>query len=201
MDKVKVLGGEADLTDEDEVIFWGDIVLSEDERSVLALGPKFMVVSGLDREEMLVEENATMTKVRWHRRKLGVEGLSGRQEDCELERESDSEKTAREMEEAEMRDVLSTDGCCLDMRRKRATDMHGNRSVLMPGPERPIVEAEHSTRMDVWDKTFTNYMKVNCKENGEQKDSNLSRSQILLSWRPTREVNLLLSMKRLLLPW
>ena len=165
--------------DPDEVIVCGDIILTEDERSVLSLGPKFMVVSKLIREDMLIEENATMTKVRWHRRKDGVEGLTGRQEDLEAAETSEEETMAREKDEAEMRDVLSTDGCHLDMRRKRATDMRGNRSVMMPGPEKPIVEAEHSTRMDVWDKTFAKYMAAHCKESGEQVESNLSRGQAL----------------------
>ena len=65
------------------------------------------------------------------------------------------------------------------MRKKRATDMRGNRKVLMPGPGPAVVEAEYQTRMDIWDKTFARYRSTNCDEKGDQLVSNLSKNQAL----------------------
>ena len=67
----------------------------------------------------------------------------------------------------------------VDMRRKRATDMRGNRNVFMPGPSKPQVEAEQSTRIGVWEKEFWKFMQNECREDGSQKTNNLSRSQSL----------------------
>ena len=51
--------------------------------------------------------------------------------------------------------------------------------VIMPGPGKPQVEAEYSTRQGVWEREFTKYMDNNCNKDGSQKSSNLSRSQSL----------------------
>ena len=49
------------VEDEDtEVVIWGDVSLSEDELALLRLGPGYMVVTKLDREEMAVEENVSI---------------------------------------------------------------------------------------------------------------------------------------------
>ena len=162
-----------------EVVVWGDVSLSDDELALLRLGPGYMVVSKLDREEMAVEENVSMTKMRWSRRNLGTEEMTGRQADIEAENEDPEAVRIMEAIEIEARDVISSDGTNVDMRRKRATDMRGNRMVYMPGPDKPIVEAENSTRIGVWDKTFALFMKDNCKDDGTQLKSNLSRSQTL----------------------
>ncbi len=79
--------------------------------------------------------------------------------------------------EAEKHDVLSQVARNLDMRRRRVMDMRGNRRVLMPGTGPAVVEAEHTTKMDVWDKAFTRYRSANCDEEGTQLATNLSKNQ------------------------
>ena len=49
----------------------------------------------------------------------------------------------------------------------------------MPGPETPQVEAELNTRMFVWEKEFARFAETNCKDDGSQKVTNLSRNQEL----------------------
>ncbi len=66
--------------EEEEVVVWEDIALTETDRDLLSLGPGFMVMSKLDRQEMVVEENVTMSKIRWGKRKQGTEYLNVRQE-------------------------------------------------------------------------------------------------------------------------
>ena len=65
--------------DDTEVIVYGSVELSQNERELLNLGPGFMVVSRLSEEELRVESSVTMTKIRWSRRKMGIEDLTEEQ--------------------------------------------------------------------------------------------------------------------------
>ena len=47
----------------------------------------------------------------------------------------------------------------------------------MPGPARPRVEAEHNTRIGVWEEEFNRYRAINCNEKGEPKTTNLTKRQ------------------------
>ena len=126
------------------MVVWGDVNLTPEEMSLLRLGPGYMVVAPLNSEEQRVEENMTMTKIRWTKKKNGTEEMSGHQEDEEESERDSQELEAMELQdriELEARDVMDPDGSGIDMRRKRATDMRGNRSVYMPAPSTPLVEA------------------------------------------------------------
>ena len=105
--------------------------------------------------------------------------MTGRQEDKEL-LDTDEEEL-RHMEDLKLdaRDVLNDNCDTVDMRNKRATDMKGNRLVMMPGPAPPIVEAEYSTRMESWLRAFSMYKKQNCDDDDVQLERNLSKSQLL----------------------
>ena len=165
---------------DNEVMVLGSATLTEDEIELLNLGPKFMVSSALSSQEMSVEAGVTMTKLRWGRMGKGQEGMSDRQallDDIE-EQDEEAEEAARMMED-EQRDVMSTDARELDMRRNRATDMKNNRQVHMPGPESPLLEAMHSTRMGVWREVHDKYMKEHCNKSGEQLQPNITPSQQL----------------------
>ena len=76
-----------------------------------------------------------------------------------------------------MRDVLNEAGTELDMGRRRPTDMRNNREVKMPGPGRPQVEAEFSTRLGVWQAAFKAQKDKSCIKDGSQLRSNLSMEQ------------------------
>ena len=98
--------------EENEVVVWGDVSLTEDELELLNLVPGYMVVADLNREEMLVEENVTMTKIRWSRMKSGDEELTGKQidqQECD-EPENELQNEAQDEIELESRDVISSDG-------------------------------------------------------------------------------------------
>ena len=176
---VSVVNEELKCESED-VIVWGDIELSDDEMSVLKLGPGYMVVAKLESEEQRVEENVAMTKVRWTKMKTGSEEMTGHQEDREEAEAEDDElqaATLQDLLDNQSRDVISPEGESVDMGRKRATDMRGNRTVYMPGPSIPVVEAEHTTRLAVWKKVFEQYKTENCDKTGKQKVDNLTPSQ------------------------
>ena len=55
-----------DVNDDDDtgVVVWDDIVLTEAKLDLLSLGPGFMVVEAMKKQDMRIESNATMTKIR-----------------------------------------------------------------------------------------------------------------------------------------
>ena len=168
-----------ELTTSDEILVFGDVALSEDEVNLLKLGPGFMVVKDLSEEDMRVECSVSLTKIRWGKMGSGREDLTGKQVEEEEKQETEDELTVARALDAEVRDVLSEDGKRLDMRKKRATDMRGNREVFMPAPGKPIVEAEYNLRSSMWQREFLRFRNENCDKSGRQKTTNLSRSQEL----------------------
>ena len=165
------------VKNEEEVMTFGNVELSENERDLLSLGPGFMVVTPLDDQEMKVEADVTLTKIRWSRRKQGTDEMTSAQEKSEHVPETVEEQLISEALEAEMRDVLSNDGKDLCMGRARPTDMRTNREVMMPGPSKAMVEAEYNTRVGVWEKAYHKYKSNHCKTDGTQLRGNLTVSQ------------------------
>ena len=160
-----------------EVVVIGDIDLSQNERDVLNLGPDFMVVSPLDDKEMEIEATVTMTKLRWGRIKSGVDEMTASQEKNDHVPPTEEEESLDDALEAEIRDVMNNEGTELSMGNLRATDMKNNREVRMPPPAPPLVEAEHNTRVGTWRRSFKEYKKNECREDGSQKESNLTPGQ------------------------
>ena len=70
--KKEVVTGEEDEDDLD-VAVWEDVTLTDDKLALLRLGPGYTVTSKLDREEILTEDNVTMTKIYWSKRKVSSE--------------------------------------------------------------------------------------------------------------------------------
>ena len=166
---------------EDNVAVFGNVDLSEDEMSLLRLGPGFMITTKLEEETMRTESTVTLTKMRWDRMRQGREDMTIGEmdgEDAEKTEEelNEEEKTSGELDR-ELRDLLSEDGKTLDMRKRRATDMKNNRKVTMPPPARPLVEAEYAMSAATWQKEFTNYKLKHCDDKDEQLESNLTCGQ------------------------
>ena len=162
-----------------EVVIYGDVDLSEDEISLLNMGPGFMVVTKLDKQEMMIEANVTMTKIRWAQSKDGwTENLEEENENLPQPMTEEEESLAEKLEEA-ARDVIADDGRSMDLGRKRPTDQKNNRMVHMPPPGSPLCEATANTRMRTWQRTFENYRMKICKDDGTQVQSNLSVGQQL----------------------
>ena len=174
-------GGGEGVELEDEVLVFGEVSLTESELSVLKLGPGFMVVSSLDKETMRIESAVTTTNIRWSKMKDGTDDMTAKEsEEHELENEeTEEQKTLAEMIELEARDVLDDSGTILDMRRKRVTDMKCNRRVMMPAPGKPILEAEYSLRVSMWQREYEKYMTEECDDKGMQKQMNLTKDQAI----------------------
>ena len=163
---------------DDEVVTYGEVDLSQEERELLNLGPGFMVANALDRTDMQVESIATVTKMRWGRRNVGQEDMTLEEIARELVPTED-ERQSLEEQEAESRDVMDPVSNSVDLGNKRATDLKNNRSVHMPGPSSAPVEAQYETRSAIWMSSFKRYYDTSCKKDGTQKTMNLSLSQQL----------------------
>ena len=127
----------------DVVKVFGEVNLSDAELDLLSLGPGFMVVAKMNEVEMRTEATVALTKMRWDRMKEGKEDMTVKQAKDEdrdrSESELEEERNLAEELERSARDVLDDNGESLDMRRRRATDMAGNRRVIMPPPGRPLL--------------------------------------------------------------
>ena len=156
----------------DEVVVFGNVTLSDNERQLLNLGPDFMVIGRLDMQEMRKETAVTMTKIRWGRRSSGQEGMTQSQRSAE-DQETEEEEMERQRIESQARDIINDEGDSVDMRRLRATDMKNNRHVMMPGPSGVVVEAENKVREDIWVGEYRKYMDEFCNVEGEQIHSNI----------------------------
>ena len=114
-----------DKIQKNEVTVYSNVTLTEDELSLLNLGPRYMVVTPMDPQEMMVELNMTMTKIHWSRRKK-VENMSKKEEEAE-EIVTEEEGSLMDKLEASARDVVSDDGKSINMGRKCPTDQINNR--------------------------------------------------------------------------
>ena len=152
-----------DYDQETEVMVYGDVDLSDEERDLLDKGPDFMVVGRLDEKEMRKETAVTLTKMRWSWRSKGQEGLTAT-ERAQAEQETEEETEERDRLEAQQRDVIDDDGRAVDLRRLRATDMRNNRHVQMPGPSTVLVEAENNVRTGLWMREFLDFKQKEKRE-------------------------------------
>ena len=169
----------------DEVIVYGDIELSEEEIDLLNLVPGFMVTKALSKEEIRVEFNVAVTKIRWNRRTRGVEGMA---EEDVVKDEKDAIEAGENIEEQEYlaevleqeaMDVINENGNSFCMGKLRATSINNNRRVFMSGPSSPKVEAGLNTRMYIWQRVHDQHMEKECNNKGEQLKSNLTITQQL----------------------
>ena len=161
----------------EEVVVTDGIVLSEDECSLLNLGPGFMVLSDLDPEDMEVEAVVTLTKVRWGRRSAGTESMTEEEiaaEDNLKEQDDMVAESISEALETIVRDMIEEEKNSINMGNKRATDMRNNSKVHMPGPGPAKVESSHNVRMGVWTDAFMRHRMNHCDAQGKPHKSNLT---------------------------
>ena len=164
-----------------------DVVLSDDEKSVLALGPKFCVFNNLSEENFQREVEECVVKYRWELRreekeieeikKFGeeqYEAIEGLFDDDEL-RQQDEEDM---LEEARKRMYFDPDKVSLNFAKKRASDLKGNSRVFLPKRVKSFdMESKlEMMRVECY-AVFRQYMDEKCGKNGRQK-SNLSKSQL-----------------------
>ena len=161
------------------------IVLSEEEKQVLRLGPKFSMYCNLSEEEFETDLEESIMKVKWDMMaeekttKPGLEDIALRvllgSEVCD---EIDSEKQEeQDILEAETRNIFDQKTKTFNFSKRRATDLKGNSRVYFPRKPRSLEEESKFETLRVELRgTFKNYVNENCKEGGKQ-SSNLTPAQ------------------------
>ena len=122
------------------------IILNGDEKSFLALGPKFCVFNNLNEEDFEREVEECIIKLRWElmgeekkreeRKKFGEEAWDAiEQIFCEEfcnEEELRQHRMEEQVEEARMRMIYNDDEKTFNFAKRRVTDVKGNARVILP---------------------------------------------------------------------
>ena len=135
-----------------------EIILDEDEMSLLRLGPKFCEFTSLDEVAFEVEVEQMILKYKWETmdneknekidamvmgdpsilaRRILFEELFTREELDDMETEEADELNMRE---AEMRSTFDLRNGVVDIRKHRVTDVKGNSRVVLPTTSTKFVQ-------------------------------------------------------------
>ena len=159
------------------------IMLSEEEKQVLALGPKFCVRKRLNEEEFDVDLEECIAKVKWEMmgEDMKNEGEKDLADVAIMAIHSDEEKEEireyEEMMEARQRMVYEAEGKTWSYSRKRVTDTKGNSMVILPGRRKNFQEEANLEMLRAEMRgCFREYMRKYCNEKGDQ-ESNLTRGE------------------------
>ena len=172
----------------DPVIVEGEneqIVLSENERELLKLGPKFCTFNRLVDEDFETDLEECIMKVKWDMMGDGEEKergseekafeiLLGKKECVKIDEEAQEE---RDIIEAEKRSIYDWKTRTLSYSRRRATDVKGNSRVIFPSKARSLEEesALQTLRLEL-STVFRGYAEEHCDKEGKQ-ELNLTKSQ------------------------
>ena len=169
------------LDDED------DIEISEEEKDLLSLGPKFNVRNRLCEEVFLCEVEECVIKLRWEM--MGEEMKTEKPEDEAYENielfftDEENQKTNTEIEEqnqieeAKSRLIFDPENLTMNLSKRRTTDLKGNARVIFPKRSKNFeTEAKIETFRVQAIAEFRKFLKEKCKKGGKQ-PSNLSKKQ------------------------
>ena len=157
--------------DDPAVCVIGDMVISDEERQVLSLPPKFGLMARLIDTDFENDIEIGLAKLRYQLLQEIGEELSPEDEEIlkneltEAEKEDLEEKSVRA--EAEARAVFHPLKKVYDNRNKRVTDLKENSRVHLPRPLNPEGEANIEMRRGVYMRLFEEFKNVNCKKNGD----------------------------------
>ena len=155
-----------------EVTCVGEIHLSNEEKSVLRMHPKFCVMETLKEGAMNFEIELANAKLRIQLHKENDEKLDDTEE-IELTQE---EKDTIEEEEAKSRQTFDPLTKTFDDRRRRVTDLAECNRVTLPKPLPTHQETMIEMRREIHAQIFKKYKQEKCTKDGEQ-ESNLTPEQ------------------------
>jgi hypothetical protein len=186
---------EAMKIDQIDVTVIGQVDLSEDEKALLRLHPKFSIRDDLTVENLEFEQELGYAKARYELRRENEENLeeeidlyggthasiptfSGIGTNHKTENEPDVEKIAElsELEEAKARQFYDPEENVYDYRKKKVTDLRENSRVTLPSPVTELQEAGIAIRRETFNGKVRDYMRKNCNEKNQQKP-NLTKSE------------------------
>ena len=111
------------------------------------------------------------SKFRWEKKIILEEDLGD--EEIQL---TDVEKEEQEIQEASSRSIYDHNTNTVDMGRKKATEMKGNRTVKLPDALRVREECKLSLRLEAFRECYHSYRRAECSQKGDQR-INLSKQQ------------------------
>ena len=160
-----------------------ELNLSEEERRVLALGPKFCVRNNLNEEAFKGAIEECIAKVKWDLKSDEEEGKKRKNSaDIALRQIFTEEENEEFDEEDKMRDALrrmvyNPEEGTWSYSRKRVTDIKGNNQVILPGRLKKFEEEANLEMMRTeLLAEYRDYVRGNCDEKGKQQ-SNLTREE------------------------
>ena len=161
----------------------GPIAISEDERELLRLGPKFCLLKNLSEEEFETDVEGCVMKIKWdlmgdneepRKEDIALRILLGERECRQIDEEREEEE---EMLDAECRSIFDPRTKTINFGKRRATDLKGNSRVFFPSKPRSVKEESAlQTLRDLLMNTFSEYLGEKCDEKGGQK-MNLTKGQ------------------------
>ena len=160
---------------------YGNVELNEDEIAFLKNPPDYSLHGSIEKEKVRVEIEVGLAKVRLSRRSTGYgeeeEGKCESKEEVKEKVDSNKEDKEFEMEEARSRMTYNYESKTIDFGRKRPTDCRNSRDINLPVSRSIVEEAEQMIRKEKWTEIIDKYRMKNCDEKGNQKESNLSKSE------------------------
>ena len=162
----------------------GDITLTEEEKAVLKLNPKFAVMERINSEDIEIEAELGLAKLRYQLMKEDdiidevIEEESG-EEDVERKKKKrrrlneEEEELLEKMEiiEAESRQVYDQASKTFDYTKKRTTDLKENAEVRLPQPCDASTESSINVLKNRILDVFRDFKKEKCDERGSQKQN------------------------------
>ena len=159
-----------------EITVIGDVELSEEEKKVLRLHPKFALLQDLDMEDMELDIELGCAKLRYQIGRENEEKVVDASGNLIEEDISEEEEEKLIEIEAKSRQIFDPLTKSFDYRKKKVTDMKENARVTLPRPLGPLDEASIEIRREVQLKIMREHREKFCTEKGAQ-PSNLSKAE------------------------
>ena len=154
----------------DNYVVYGNVILSDNEKKCLNLGPKFMITPELSRENYEVEVEVEAVKTRMEVHKIN-EIKEARIENVEEER------IREEKEDKQSRKVYDEETCVMQMSKLRVTDAKYNTRSFPPREvdksNELLIQVRNGECMSIFDEVKREI----CNKKGKLKESNLTRDE------------------------
>ena len=161
-----------------QVSIVGNLVLSEEVKSVLRLHPKFAIREKIEDEELDFQQELGYAKLRYQLNREEEEDLGSEDEMEEAtEEEREQEKDKQEEEEARSRQFFDPEGKVFNYGKKRATDLKENARVTLPKPSNASNEAGIEMRRKTFSRVVEEFKAEECNKKMEQQP-NMTKSEI-----------------------
>ena len=158
-------------TTEIEIMTLGDVELTDNERKILGLHPKFSVVQKLPKDALDLDIELSNAKLRMQLKKEYDEKVDG-EEEIEI---TDEEQERLDELDAQCRQIFDPVEKVYDNRKRRVTDLKECSRVTLPKPLKEKDEALIEIRRGVIGKIYDEYRDTNCKK--DQQKSNLTKDE------------------------